>query len=230
MAEVSGADEVPFAAYATLETSYTNPKLTSADLDGDGDLDLLASSGEDDAVTWFENTAGDGSAWTAHTLDSTSRDPRGIVAGDLDGDGDVDVAVAAFEDNAVRWYQNDPSLAVCGSEFCVGTVISLLGLNEMAVGDLDLDGDLDLVVTSETDERVIWLDNSVGDASTWSFQAFETQLGGASEVALADLDRDGDLDIVAQGRLPSAAGLVWLENSFPVLGSCAEAFCAQTLD
>ena len=38
-------------------------------MDGDGDLDVLGAAGFADDIAWWENTAGDGTAWTRHTVD-----------------------------------------------------------------------------------------------------------------------------------------------------------------
>ncbi|MEO1370534.1 MAG: FG-GAP-like repeat-containing protein, partial [Acidobacteriota bacterium] len=224
----SWAAEVPFDAYATIETSYPGARIISADLDGDGDLDLLGST-RNNEVTWWENAMGDGSTWTAHTLDASFENPRGIVAGDLDGDGDLDVAVAAFVSGAVRWYENDPSGALCGSPFCVATLTSSTFLSELAIGDLDHDGDLDLAVSAPVRGEVMWIENTAGDASAWSLESIDASLIAAGELALGDLDGDGDLDILAEARDTSAVGFAWYENTVGGGGSCAQSFCLQTL-
>ena len=68
----------------------------AADIDGDGDTDVLGAALDSDRVTWWENTAGDGTAWTAHNLDSTFDGAWSVSATDGDGDGDTDVLGAAF--------------------------------------------------------------------------------------------------------------------------------------
>ena len=64
--------------------------MYAADLDGDGDLDLMSASAGDDKIAWYENTAGDGSAWTEFditTLASASAScARAVYAADLDDD------------------------------------------------------------------------------------------------------------------------------------------------
>ena len=66
--------------------------IRAADVDGDGDLDVLASAlGTSDDIVWYENTGGDGSAWSKHNIDTNFADPRVVEAADIDGDGDLDV-------------------------------------------------------------------------------------------------------------------------------------------
>ena len=48
---------------------------------------------------WYENTAGNGTAWTAHTIDGSASGAADVRATDLDGDGDPDVVAAG----GVRW-------------------------------------------------------------------------------------------------------------------------------
>ena len=39
-----------------------------SDIDGDGDMDIVSASSEDDSISWYENNNGDGSSWTATYL------------------------------------------------------------------------------------------------------------------------------------------------------------------
>ena len=79
----------------------------AADVDGDGDIDVLSASVYDDKIAWYEN---DGSQnFTAHTISTAADGARSVYAADVDGDGDIDVLSASHYDDKIAWYENDGS-------------------------------------------------------------------------------------------------------------------------
>jgi hypothetical protein len=75
------------------------------DVDGDGDVDVLSASSNDDAVAWYEN---DGSqSFTERVITNAADGPYPVFAIDVDGDGDVDALSASYGDDTVAWYEND---------------------------------------------------------------------------------------------------------------------------
>jgi hypothetical protein len=81
----------------------------ATDVDGDGDMDVLGAAFAADDITWWENTMGDGSTWTAHTVDGNFDAAHSVFAADVDGDGDNDILGAAINANKVIWWENQPS-------------------------------------------------------------------------------------------------------------------------
>lgn len=59
-----------------------------------------------DRVTWYENTDGEGTFSVGLDLSSTATGSDMMVAADLDGDGDLDVLAASYDDDRVTWYKN----------------------------------------------------------------------------------------------------------------------------
>jgi hypothetical protein len=77
-----------------------------ADIDADGDEDLVSADYAADAVSWYENNGGSPPMWTRRIVDGSILGPERVAAGDLDGDGDLDLFASAFNDEAVYWYEN----------------------------------------------------------------------------------------------------------------------------
>jgi len=160
--------------------------LLLLDADSDGDLDLFlgnVTTGGGNADTVFFNG---GSGSFSDSLQALgSDDTVALAAGDLDGDGDLDV-VTATSGGAGRLWLNDGDGTFGDSTQPLGSGDAL----SVAVGDLDRDGDLDVVFGNATDAGTGWLGDGTG-LLTDSGQSLE-----AGRSALGDADLDGDLDLV----------------------------------
>ena len=103
VAAAPAAGAVDFATHA-ISTNIRGPhSVFAADVDGDGDLDVLGGFNNDNKIVWYEN---DGSEnFTTHII-STNTDVISVLAADMDGDGNLDVLSALFFDNTIAWYEN----------------------------------------------------------------------------------------------------------------------------
>ena len=182
-----------------------------ADLDLDGDLDLaVAANGTTTKdVSWYENTAGDGSAWTIRAVDSTMNGARGIAVADVDGDGDPDIVASAEFDDKVVFYENLAGTGLTWTETQINVALFDGGSNIVIV-DLDGDGKLDVAGVAEQASNVVWWRNSAGDGSSWTENFVSPSLASAYGIAAADFDFDGDIDLVTAGRASQRAD--WWEN------------------
>ncbi|MCP4659428.1 MAG: DUF11 domain-containing protein [bacterium] len=121
LAGLARATDVPFATEHTVDAAFDGAKqVFAADVDVDGDLDVLGAATGADDVAWWENTAGDGSAWTKRIIDGFFDFVFGVYAEDIDGDGDIDVlgAAAGFDD--VAWWENTAGRPQ-GEPFLIGS-------------------------------------------------------------------------------------------------------------
>ena len=83
--------------------------LWAVDMDGDGDLDMVAAMPHVDLIMWYENTDGSATSWTEYTIDDDSDYPNAIAPFDVNDDGVLDVVAAVSTDQVVGWYEHDPA-------------------------------------------------------------------------------------------------------------------------
>jgi hypothetical protein len=167
----------------------------AADVDGDGDVDVLSASSGDDRIAWYENVGGAGASWTPRTISSAAIDASSVYAADVDGDGDVDVLSASSGDDRIAWYEN---VGGAGASWTPRTISSAEnGAISVTAADLDGDGDLDALSASSADHTIAWHENLTGDGATWTSRDLTTTALLASSVVAADMDRDGDPDALA---------------------------------
>lgn len=185
----------------------------ATDLDRDGDADVLAkvrSFSGDYQIVWHENTLDDDGDFSAGTdITSSAQAPRSFYATDLDADGNADV-LAAFEDGRIVWYENDGS-----GDFFPGTDITSGADGALRVYATDLDGDRDAdVLGAFEDARIVWYENTDG-AGTFSSGTDITSgayVDAFGRVFTADLDGDGDADVLRGFREFPDGGIALYEN------------------
>ncbi|MEM7167973.1 MAG: FG-GAP-like repeat-containing protein [Planctomycetota bacterium] len=131
--------------------------------------------------------------WTFGTLHPTSLG-EGVSTADIDGDGDLDV----FQ--GTKWLQNDGNGNF--TQHTTNTDILVFGLTDRnRLADIDRDGDLDAVVGFAHFEPApttsfVWLEQPADPTQPWPAHLIGTNLGGGYSIDVADLDLDGDTDIV----------------------------------
>jgi hypothetical protein len=183
----------------------------SADLDGDGDLDVVSASATDRKIAWYENTDGAG-AFGPQQLISTIAFiwHDSVTVADLDGDGDLDVLSADSWPETIAWHENIDGAGTFGPERVIEET-DFKHRNVPVAADIDGDGDLDVLATSRDVDSIVWYENTDGSGTFGPEQLITTAADGVIWTRAADLDRDGDLDVLSAS--PNDDKMAWYENT-----------------
>src|SRR5690606_8667366 len=88
------------------ENALTVRDAKAMDMDGDGDMDVVSASQDDNKVAWYENTNSLGSFGSEKRITSIVNFVNHIDTADLDGDGALDLIYSSHADNKLAWYRN----------------------------------------------------------------------------------------------------------------------------
>ena len=183
----------------------------AADIDGDGDIDLLSATGN--LLAWYENDGNQ--VFTKHVIDEVSTSLYDLYAADVDGDGTMDILCGM--DDELSWYKYD------GNQVFTKHVIEIADEIYMSVHatDVDSDGDMDVLAVQEQ-YAISWYPNNGNQefgVSSICSDDYCLELDGDDGgqdcscfrpivVYAADLDKDGDIDVLTGSRYY----MTWWEN------------------
>ncbi len=183
----------------------------ATDMNGDGDIDIIAGIINNDEVVWFENDGTNNLAdWTMHLVGSSVIDPFYVYAIDVDGDGDTDVLCADKLGDRIVWWESD---GAGNTEVWVEHVVDNAYNSAHCVFaiDVDSDGDVDVLGAAKDDDDVTWWENDgTNNVDNWTEHTVDGAFDGANGIYARDVDDDGDIDIL--GAASYADDITWWEN------------------
>ena len=205
-----------FGTQQIITNNADDPRfVTTEDLDGDGDMDILSGYYDGDMLVWFENTNGQGSFSAQQIISDETNGITSATAADVDNDGDMDVISTSTIGWDVAWYENQDGQGSFGAKQLIDD--NARQVNKVFVVDLDNDSNVDIITSAQWQPGVAWYKNLDGLGSFEAVRPITTDAKEAQAVASTDLDGDGDLDVVSAslaGNTPDDKGeIAWYENT-----------------
>jgi hypothetical protein len=229
---------VPFDA-GRMITSAADlaASVFAADVDGDGDVDVLSASYLDDKIAWYENSGASPPVWTLRIVSLAANNAVSVFAADVDGDGDTDLLSASYNDDKIAWYESDGAPLPSWTARTISTAAD--GAYSVFAADVDGDGDVDVLSASVNDNKIAWYENDGGSPPTWTARTISTSASGARSVFAADVDGDGDIDVlsasydddkIAWYESDGAAPPVWTARTISTAADSAVSVLAADVD
>ena len=195
-AKIDFIDPVPIGNKFTDKPQISN--LAVADLDGDNLQDVIVCDSKSNTISWIRQYPQ--GTYNESVLADNIIAPAHVEVRDFDHDGDNDLIVAVlgmlFPNNdkigSVVVLEND------GKQNFIKHLVAekIARVSDARIGDLDGDGDMDFAAAQfgYDDGETRWIENM----GNWKFQSHSLQnISGPINVELADIDTDGDLDIIS---------------------------------
>ena len=184
--------------------------VNSADVDCDGDADILGAAYYMDHITWWENNGNTGDNWIEHTIDDDFDGAISVFSNDIDGDNYPDVLGAAWYSDEIAWWENsDTAPGIIWTRHAIDTDFHLACT--IVSEDIDGDGDADVVAGSYGEDGISWWENADGIGEQWIEHMIDWEFTSVAEVHSADIDGDGDMDVAGTGFYIDQVS--WWENN-----------------
>ncbi|SVA64269.1 uncharacterized protein METZ01_LOCUS117123 [marine metagenome] len=179
----------------------------AADMDGDGDMDIVSASEIPGTIGWSENDGAVDPTWSSRSSIANVSNVESVFAADMDADGDMDILTTSWYNSKLDWYENDGATDPTWSKANIG---SGGGPKSVFAADMDGDGDMDIAAAFAENNSIAWYENDGATDPTWTVAVIATNAEWASSVYVADMDGDGDMDIVSGSEDDDT--IAWYEN------------------
>ncbi len=198
-----------FGSPIPIDINIQNARTQAVgDIDGDGDLDVLTNSSGSVSVSWYENIDGQGTFGSQTPIESDGFYENFLYLYDIDVDGDLDIL--SEKGDLIIWRENLDGQG----NYASFTIINDENINpsDASFNDIDKDGNNDILASFSTSNTITWQKNLDGTGTFGTQEIIDATLQRPRTLHLADLDNDGDLDLLSAALTVDNQELVWYEN------------------
>ncbi len=187
--------------------NYTQ-SVCAGDFNLDGHTDIVAAALNAHQIAWYKNDGGNPVQWTKNTIANNFSMAHSVEVCEINGDSLPDILGAAYGAHEISYWQNMGGNPITWEKHSIDN--SYLGPLEVCAADIDCDGDVDVAGTSGIGDEVAWWSNEGGNPVQWVKHNLASNFYDAWPISLADIDNDGDIDIVAGSS--TLDEIRWWEN------------------
>ena len=204
----NGNVPISFSKYTIDSNASGIIFVDAADVDNDGDMDVLGASWQGNEVAIWKNEGGFPISWEKIIVDDSITQAHEIHTAYIDADSLLDIIAASGGNNQIVWYRNGGGNPITWEKNIVDNQFN--GARSVVSFDINNDGHNDLIGAALPINQVsIWF-NSGNNPIQWGKQIVDNTIGGAHWVNVTDLDIDDDADIIAAGAIPGV--IAWWRN------------------
>ena len=206
-----------WSKYVIGEFNWNAEDIACEDIDNDGDYDIIGV--QDSTVCWYENSLPNGDpreSWKSHYIGTCNGFVSGLRVADFNNDEKLDVVARQFGTKLLIFEQNTSEI------FSVIASIDIHGSDGLAIGDLDNDTDIDVILNG------FWLENPWPNMTkNWNLREIDNKWWNQSQgvwqdnnarVAVADLNGDDKMDVLFSNSEKPGYPISWYETSDPASG------------
>ncbi len=195
----STATTISFETKIDFAVATAPEDITAGDLDGDGKPEIAIACSGSNVVSLLRNTSTTGAISFASKTDlSAGSSTWGVAIGDIDSDGKAEVLASNLGPNTISVFKNNSTTGSLSFDAAANFTVAS-SPRGLKLGDLNADGKPDVAVACYFSNSLVSVLKNTSSVGTISFNATVnyTTAGGPSTVALADMNNDGLMDMMA---------------------------------
>ena len=194
----------------TIDNNFPGAcSVCSYDMDGDGDLDILAAGNSGSQIAWWKTEEDSSLTFTKFIVTQSAFGIIFVDAADIDGDYDMDILGASWQGNEIAIWKNLGGDPILWEKIVVDN--NIIQAHEVHPAYVDADSLVDLIAASGGNHQIIWYRNGGSNPTIWEKNIVDNQFTGARSVRCFDMNNDGYNDLIGAALTANQIS-IWYNN------------------